>query len=200
MLPGAKRCAYASTTDGPLEALHGFFGAQDRLAERMILPEILGKDFVDEIVGIIFVHLDLFDDHAAFADDVGGIEDGIQNQVAQNIERGGDMLVEHLDVEADAFLGGEGVHVAADGIDLARDFFRRAVLGPFEDHVLDEMGDAVPFGIFVARSGLQPNADGSRADVLHLLGNDGQAVGQFLTTNIADFLSHGNFLLTRETS
>jgi hypothetical protein len=26
--------------------------------------------------------------------------------------------------------------------------------------------------------------------VLHLLGDDGQAVGQLLATNIADFLSH----------
>ncbi len=100
------------------------------------------------------------------------------------------MLVEHLNVEADAFLGGEGVHVAADGVDLARDFLGGAVLGPFEDHVLNEMGDAVPFGIFVARTGLQPDTDRGGADVLHLLGDDGQAVGQLLTTNIADFFGH----------
>ena len=58
-----------------LEALHGFFRAQDRLAQRMIFPEILGEDFVDEVVGIVFVHFDFFQDHAAFAGDVGGIED-----------------------------------------------------------------------------------------------------------------------------
>ena len=153
----------------------------------MIFQEILGKDFVDEIVGIIFVHLDLFEDHAAFAGNVGGIKIRVQNQVAENVERGGNVLVEHFDVEADAFLGGEGVHVAADGVDLAGDFFGGAVLGPLENHVLDEMGDAVPFGVFVARTGLQPDSDGGRADMLHLLGDDGQPVGQLLTTNIADF-------------
>ena len=100
------------------------------------------------------------------------------------------MLVEHFNVEADAFLGGKGVHIAADGVDLAGDFFGRAVLGPFENHVLDEVGDAVPFGVFVAGTGLQPDADGGRANVLHLLGDDSQPVGQLLTTNIADFLGH----------
>ena len=59
------------------------------------------------------------------------------------------MLVEHLDVEADTFLGGEGVHVAANGVDLTRDFFSGAMLGPFKDHVLDEMGDAVGLGVFI---------------------------------------------------
>src|ERR1019366_2079237 len=32
-----------------LEALHGFFGAEDRLAEWVILEKILGEDFVDEV-------------------------------------------------------------------------------------------------------------------------------------------------------
>ena len=158
-----------------LEALHCFLRAQDRLAQRMILPEVLGKDFVDEIVGIVFVHLDLFHDDAALAGNVGGIKDGVQNQIAENVERSGNVLVEHLDVEADAFLGGEGVHVAADGVDLPRDFLSSAVLGSFENHVLDEVGDAVPLGIFIARTGLQPDADGGRADMLHLLGDDRSA-------------------------
>ena len=60
-----------------LEALHGFLRAEDRLAQRMILPEVLGKDFVDEIVWIVFVHLDLFHDDAALAGYVGGIKDGV---------------------------------------------------------------------------------------------------------------------------
>ena len=100
------------------------------------------------------------------------------------------MLVEHLNGEANAFLGGEGVHVAADGVDLARNFLGGALLGAFENHVLKEMGDAVPFGIFVARTGLQPDTNRGGADVLHLLGDDGKAVGQFLATNIAHFFGH----------
>ena len=55
------------------------------------------------------------------------------------------MLIEDLDVEADAFLRGEGVHVAADRIDLARDGFGGAGFGALEHHVLDKVGDAIPF-------------------------------------------------------
>src|SRR5579885_1478937 len=100
------------------------------------------------------------------------------------------MLVEHLRVEADALLRSKGIHVASDGVDLTGDFLGAAVLRAFEDHVLDEMRDAIPLGSLISRSGFQPDPYRSRADMLHLLSNDGQPVGQFLTTNIADFLDH----------
>ena len=70
------------------------------------------------------------------------------------------MLIQHLDFETDALLGGEGIHVAADGIYLAGDIFRRAMLRTFENHVLDKMRDAIPLRILIARSGLNPDADG----------------------------------------
>src|SRR5580692_8589563 len=39
------------TEDGiALEGFHRFLGSKDRLAQRVILPEILGKDLVDEVV------------------------------------------------------------------------------------------------------------------------------------------------------
>ena len=88
------------------------------------------------------------------------------------------VFIEHLHVEADAFLGGEGIHVAADRIDLAGNVLGRAMFGSFEDHVLDEMGDAIPLRVFVARTGLDPDSDRNRANVLHLLGNDGSPLGR----------------------
>ena len=57
------------------------------------------------------------------------------------------MLVQNFNVEADAFFGGEGVHVAANGIHFARNLFRGTVCGAFEHHVLNEMRDAVRFGV-----------------------------------------------------
>ena len=94
----------------------------------MILPEILREDFVDEVVGIVFVHFDFFHNHAALAGNVGSVEHGIQDQVAEDVERSGNVFVEDFDVEADAFLGGESVHVAAERVDLAGDFLGGAVL------------------------------------------------------------------------
>ena len=103
------------------EAADGFVGAEDGLAEGVVLPEILGKDLVDEVVGVVLVHLDLFEDDAALAGDVLGGEDRVEDEVGEDVEGGGDVLVEDLDVEADGFFAGEGVEVAADGVDLAGD-------------------------------------------------------------------------------
>ncbi len=160
-----------------LELLDRVLGPQDGLAQGMILPEILGEDLVDQVVRIVLVHLYFFEDDAALAADVVGIEDRVQHQVAEHIHGDGQMLVQHLDVKADAFLGGKGVHVAADGIDLAGDFFRAAVLRALEHHVLDEVRDAVPLQVFVAGAGLDPDPDRGGANVLHLLGDEDQAVG-----------------------
>ncbi len=77
-------------------------------------------------------------------------EDGIQHQVGEHIERRRDVLIEHLDVETDGLLAGEGVEVAADGVDFAGDELGAARLGSFEDHVFDEVRDAVDFGELMA--------------------------------------------------
>ncbi len=87
----------------------------------MVLPEILGKNLVHQVVGIVFVHLDLFENHAPLAHDVFIVEDWIQHQVGENVERSGDMLIEDLEVEADGFFAGERVEISADRVDLAGD-------------------------------------------------------------------------------
>ena len=60
---------------------------------------------------------------------------------------------------------------------------------PFEDHVLDEVGDPIDLGKLMARAGAHPDAHGYGADVLHLFGKNSQAVWQDGTANIA-FVTH----------
>src|SRR6266704_3264523 len=59
--------------------------SKDRLAERVIFPEILRENFVDEIIGVVLVHLDFFENHTAFAADVLNVKDRIQHQVAEPV-------------------------------------------------------------------------------------------------------------------
>ncbi len=125
------------------EAGDGLDGAEDGAAERVALPEVLGEGLVDEVVGVVLVHLDLFEDDALFAGDVLGGEGGVQDEVGEEIKRRGKVLVQDFDVEADGLLAGEGVEIAADGVDLAGELLGGARGGAFEDHVLDEVGDAV---------------------------------------------------------
>jgi hypothetical protein len=150
----------------------------------------LREDFMDEVVGIVLVHFYFFENDAAFASNVAGIESGMQDEIAKDVHGERKVLIEDFDVEADAFLRREGVHVPADRINLAGDVFGGSGFRTFEHHVFDEVRNAIPFGIFVARAGLKPDADRDRADVRHLLGNDREAVRQDLTTNAAGFFYH----------
>ena len=89
----------------------------------MVFPETLGENLVHQVVGVVLVHLDLFENHATLARDVFVVENGVQHQVRKNIERRGHMLVENLQIEADGLFAGERIEVSADGIHLARNVF-----------------------------------------------------------------------------
>ena len=79
-----------------LEAAYGLLGPQNRFAQGVVLPEILGKDLVHQVVGIVLVHLDLFENDAPLAENVLIVEDWVQHQVGENVERGGHVLVENF--------------------------------------------------------------------------------------------------------
>ena len=125
----------------------------------MILPEVLGKDLVDEIVGIILVHFDLFQNDAPLTSDILNGEDRVEYQIAEYVESNRQVLIENFNVETDAFLRRESIHIAADRVYLPSDLFRRAIPGSLENHVLNEMGDAIPLRIFVSGAGFDPYPD-----------------------------------------
>ncbi len=57
--------------------------------------------------------------------------------------------------------------------------------GALEEHVLDEVGDAVLLRCFAARTGTDPDADRDGAHVRHGFGDDLDAVGERGGANIA---------------
>ena len=69
------------------QPFHGLRRAQDRLAQRMPLPETLREQLVHQHVGIVFVDLDFFKNHAALALDVRLGKHRVQHQVGQHIQR-----------------------------------------------------------------------------------------------------------------
>ena len=73
-------------------------------------------------------------------------------------------------------LGGEGVHLAADGVGLPGDVLGGAGGGAFEEHVLNEVGAALLAALFIARADADPDADGSGADDGHFFMGDAHAV------------------------
>ena len=161
-----------------VEALHRLRRAQNRLAQRVVFPEIGREDLVDQVVGAVRLHLDLFQDDALFLLDILVAEQRVQHQVGQHVESLRQVLVQHLGVETDQFLGGEGVQIAADRIHRARDILGGPAGGALEQHVLDEVRDAVLFAVFAPRTRADPDAHGDGTHVRHGLGDDAHAVCQ----------------------
>ncbi len=169
----------------PVQPGNRLRGAQNRPAQRMILPEGLREQLVDQHLRVVLVDLDLFQNHAALALNVGRVEDRVQHQVGQHIQRNGDVLGQRLDVEADGLLAGEGVQVAADGVHLPGNLLRGAGAGALEEHVLHKVGDAVHLRRLAAGAGFDPHPHGHRTHVLHPLGQHDQAVRQYGAAKIS---------------
>ena len=173
-----------------IELTHRLFSATDGQTQRMPLPEVLREQLMHEVIRIVLVHLDLFEDDAALFLDVLFSEERVEHQVSEDVHRGRQVRVEALHVEADGLFGGEGVHVATNRIHLPGNLLGRAMLGSFENHVLNEMRNAVPLQVFIARPGLDPDTNGDRPDMLHLLGQNNQTVGENFAMDIALLFNH----------
>jgi hypothetical protein len=109
---------------GPGHRGDRLLGARDEPAQRVVAVDRLGEDVVDLVTGLVLVHGDLFEDHAAFGLDVGRLEERVGHRVGQHVDREGEVVVEHPRVVAGVFLRGEGVGLAADRLDLGRDVQR----------------------------------------------------------------------------
>lgn len=160
------------------EGLDGAAIADDGAAEGVAFPEVGDEEFVDEGLGGVEFHLEFFEDDALFLFDVLGVEAGVEEHVGKDVESGGEVLVEDFGGVADEFAAGEGVELAAEGVDFTGDVFGAAAGGAFEEHVFDEVADAVFGRFFGAGAATDPDAGGDGADGGHGLGDDADAVGQ----------------------
>src|SRR4029077_12702788 len=109
------------------------------LAQRMVLPEVLGEDFINKVIRIVLIHFDFFQNHPSLAANLLAIKNRIERQVAEHIHGDGKMFVQHFDAKADTLLGGEGIHVAANRVNLASDLLGGTMARALEHHMLDEM-------------------------------------------------------------
>lgn len=109
----------------------------------------------------------------------------MQDEVGEDVEGLGRVFVEDLDIEADGLFASEGVEIAADAVDFACNVLCGAGGGALEDHVLDEVGEAV-FGFgFVTGAGVYPGTHGDGAHVRHGLGEDQESVGKDGAADVA---------------
>ena len=154
-------------------------------AEAVVAEQLPGERPQGDVVGRVVVHRQLLQDHLALALDVGVGDQGVGQHVAEQLDAGRAVAARHPAVVRRVLLGGEGVDVAADAVDDARDVGGRSCRGPLEQQVLEEVADARQLGRLVARADGHPDADRHRPRPMDVIGGDRQTVGE-----LGDALAH----------
>ena len=153
-------------------------GSRQDAAQRMIRPEQLIKHIVDVLPGGVLIHADLFQDDLAFSLDIFSGQGGTQHHIRENLNRPPRIPRGDFGHIAGEFLRGKSVEAAADPFNRLGELLAAAPAGPFEDQMLQEMGDAREPQRLVASAGSDPHADRHGLDMLYRPQDGGEPVGE----------------------
>ena len=103
------------------------------------------------------------------------IEDRILEDVAEDVERQRDVVLEHARIVRGGLDAGRGVDFTPDRLDLLGDLGRGTRRGALEGHVLEEVREAVLVVAFRARAGADPDAERRALQMVHLVRDDPEA-------------------------
>ena len=108
----------------------------------------------------VVTHADLFKNDLFLPFKLLRVEGGIAHRIRQHVkapfpETGGEGGVVHR-----VFIGGIGIDAAAHLLDVAGDPAQPPGGGAFEDHMLDQVGDAALVFVFINTAGLDPELHG----------------------------------------
>jgi hypothetical protein len=129
-----------------------------------------------------------------FALDLVGRECRTHHDVGQQVDGKRQMLVEDLDVVARVLLRGKGIELATDRVNGLGDVLGAAVVGAFEEHMLDKVRNAAALVAFMPRTAHQPHANRHRPHMRHRFGDQAKPIVENVTNDHAmNFrrLTHG---------
>src|SRR4029078_8924639 len=162
----------------PRHASDQIMDAQNGPTEPMRAESSTLRQIEDQIVRRVAGRPDLLQDNVALALELVGIENRLGQDVGQDVEGLGPVVLEDAGIVGRGFHAGRRIYFAAGGFDLFRNGLGRAPLGSLEGHVLEEMGYAVLVRQFVAGTGLYPDAERHRLEMRHAMRYDMQTVIQ----------------------
>ena len=162
----------------------GVRGAADRAAQRVGAQHGGHEVFVGDVGGVVAVHGDFLEDDVAFLLHLLRVKHGAGDHVGDDVDRHGQVGVQHAGEVAGAFLRRGGVGFAAHLVKGRGDLQGGAALGALEQQVLQEVGGAVLPGRLVAGANADPEPDGGRALARHGLGQHPDAAGQDRTAHL----------------
>ena len=164
---------------GGLEAAHAVAGAQNVHAQRVV-AEHDGIEIIDDgVFRRVLVHAHLLQNHAPLLLHLAAGKDGVEGEVGEQLKRALEVRAQQRGVEADFFLGGVGVQLAAHGFEAVEDVEALALFGAFEGHVLPEVGQALLVRGFIARADVEQKAAVRNFSVQYLLVQQADTIGVF---------------------
>ena len=166
--------------------------AADRPAEGVAVQHDLGELLVGHVHGVVRVHGELLEDHAALGLELVRVDQGGGEHVREDLHGHRQVLVQHAGVVDGGLLGRAGVGLPAHAVEGGRDVHRGARGRALEEQVLEEVRGAVALGRLVTGPDGHPVADGHRALVRHGLGEHADAAGQHGAAH------HGTVALVRQ--
>ena len=161
---------------GLVESLDGVRRAENGAADGLGCVGGFHESVVDEVVRRILDGGVFLQDDAFFARKLRRVEDRMDQDVAEHVERHVDVLAQHPRRVARIFDAGGGVDVAAHILDVLGDLPGRAAGRALERHVLDEMRQSVLVRLLVTGAGADPDPKGRGGDFGHSFGCDREAI------------------------
>ena len=144
------------------QRIQALAGAEDGLFQRIALEKCGGQLLHAQVVGSVLALAQLLEHHFPLLFELGGVKSGVEIHVGEHVQALRRVHVAGKGVIACAALGGVGVDLRAQRVDVVCDVERRAGLRPLEEHVLDEVGDAGALRRFIDRSRPHEHACGDR--------------------------------------
>ena len=123
---------------------------EDGPAERMPCVQIFLESVVDLVCGGIFVRMDLIDDDSFLSLDLLVRKNGFGCELEKESGRLRQVLLEHGGVQDDLLLGGKGIELTPEPVQIAVDHRCALVRGTLEECMLREMRYAAVVPFFVA--------------------------------------------------
>ena len=143
--------------------------ADHRPAERVVAEHRLREEVVHELLRRVLVHRDLLEHDLALGVELG--ERRREDHVRHHVERRREVRVGNACVDDRVLARGRRVELAAEPVEDLGDVLRAVARRALEEQVLEEMRDACPLLLLVARSGADPVAERDRPDARHALGD-----------------------------
>lgn len=134
-----------------------------------IVSEIIGLPFYhSHRHRIVFVHLELLDDHSFLPFQLFGIEFRVIHHVRQDVDGSVDEFRGAFDVISGVFVAGIGVEFPSELVYCLGDRFRgRIFFASFEEKMLQKVADSVVLPVFVDASCLAHDLYGDGISIFH---------------------------------